>query len=211
MYLLRCEFCKQEPSIMNHLHVLQLLPSQGLEPRQFLRYCFGIAEFSPESIWEEETNSQYRKNCVTVLSSIFNVERATVRNWGNDLNFEGIPNYCKIGLAYVHAGGMSSKEIVNIIDGRYIPPQINPQTFLETILLNGLTEQQKLRAVSHSDFHKSCIKILTQVLHVGTRSVQKWGQDISFSKMPRIHKHTLAYALAAISQARTSNTWHKAA
>lgn len=196
---------------MDDLHILQFLPKQGLEPRQFLRYCFGIAELSLESIWEEETNSQYRKNCVTVLSSIFNIERATVRNWGNDLNFEGIPNYCKIGLAYVYTSGICFKEMASILDGYYTPPQIDPQIFLETVLLNGLTEQQKLRTVSHSDFHKSCIKILTQVLHVGTRSAQKWGQDISFRKMPRIHKHTLAYALAAISQAQASNTWQKAA
>lgn len=83
-----------------------------------------------------------------------------------------------------------------------------------------ISEQQKVRAVSHHEFHKTCIKTLTQVLHVGTRSAQKWGQDISFSKMPRIHKHTLGYALAAIScnaslnrQCNTavSKTWEKAA
>jgi hypothetical protein len=210
MQYLGYEIFEREPNNMDNLHILQLLPNQGLEPRQFLRYCFGIAELSPEVIWEEETNSQYRKNCITVLSSIFNLERATVRNWGNDLNFDGIPNYCKIGLAYAYSG-INSLEMASILDGCYTPPQIDPQIFLETVLLNGLTEQQKLRAVSHSDFHKSCIKILTQVLHVGTRSAQKWGQDISFRKMPRIHKHTLAYALAAISQAQAPNTWQKAA
>jgi hypothetical protein len=204
---------------MNNFQILELLPNQGLEPRKFLRYCFGIAELSPEYLLEEETDSQYRKNCITILSSIFNVERATVRNWGNDLNFEGIPNYCKIGLAYVHATGISSKVIANILKGDYAPPLIEAQAFLETVLLNGLTEQQKVRAVSHNEFHKTCIKTLTQVLHVGTRSAQKWGQDISFSKMPRIHKHTLAYALAAISQAQgamgkaqsTTIAWKKAA
>jgi hypothetical protein len=196
---------------MNNFQILELLPNQGLEPRKFLRYCFGIAELSPEYLLEEETDSQYRKNCITILSSIFNVERATVRNWGNDLNFEGIPNYCKIGLAYVHATGISSKVIANILKGDYAPPLIEAQAFLETVLLNGLTEQQKVRAVSHNEFHKTCIKTLTQVLHVGTRSAQKWGQDISFSKMPRIHKYTLAYALAAISQAQGALAWKKAA
>jgi hypothetical protein len=214
---------------MNNFQILELLPNRGLEPRQFLRYCFGIAELSTEHLLEEETDSQYRKNCITVLSSVFNIERATVRNWGNDLNFEGIPNYCKIGLAYIYATGISSntisccchlQQIPNILKGDYIPPLVEAQTFLETILLNGLSEQQKVRVVSHSEFHKTCIKTLTQVLHVGTRSVQKWGQDISFSKMPRIHKHTLGYALAAISQNASitgkyntalSKTWEKAA
>lgn len=205
---------------MNNFQILELLPNQGLEPRQFLRCCFGIAELSNESLLEEETDSQYRKNCITVLSSIFNLERATVRNWGNDLNFEGIPNYCKIGLAYVRATGISSSTIANILKDDYVPPLVEAQTFLETILLNGLSEQQKVRAVSHHEFHKTCIKTLTQVLHVGTRSAQKWGQDISFSKMPRIHKHTLGYALAAISykaslngkcNTAVSKTWEKAA
>ncbi len=195
---------------MNNLQILELLPYQGLEPRQFLRHCFGIADLSAELLLEEETDSQYRKNCITALSCIFDVERATVRSWGTDLNFERMPNYCKICLAYMHAVGIKPNIVESILNGKYVPPRVEAQTFLEKVLLEGLTEQQKVQAISHNGFYMTCVKTLTQVLHVGTRSAQKWGQDITFNKMPRIHKHTLSYALAAISKTQ-STVWNNRA
>lgn len=198
---------------MENCEILKDLPKRGLEPRQFLRHCFGIAELGAESLLEEETDSQYRKKCISVLSCIFNIERATVRNWGSDLNFEGMPNYCKIGLAYIQSAQINSKIVETILNGEYVPPTVEPQVFLEKILLDGLSEQQRVQTISHTGFHTSCIKTLTQVLHVGARSVQKWGQDMTFSKMPRIHKHTLGYALAAISksQPQQGHNWNKKA
>ncbi|RUT01598.1 hypothetical protein DSM106972_066950 [Dulcicalothrix desertica PCC 7102] len=197
---------------MNNYNTLKILPTQGLEPRQFLRYCFGIATLGAESLLEEETDSQYRKKCITVLSHVFNIEKATVRKWGTDLNFDGMPNYCKIGLAYIQSAQINSKIVETILNGEYVPPIIEPQIFLEKILLDGLSEQQRVQTISHTGFHASCIRTLTQVLHVGARSVQKWGQDITFSKMPRIHKHTLGYALAAISKSQhQSNNWNQRA
>jgi hypothetical protein len=196
---------------MNHYQTLKILPTQGLEPRQFLRHCFGIASFSPEELLEEETDSQYRKKCITLLCAIFDVQRPTVRKWGSDLNFEGMPNYCKIALAYIHAAEIMPHQLRNALKGEYNPPSVDPQTFLEKILLNGLTEQQVLQTVSHANFRATCVKTLTQVLHIGTKSVQDWGQDMSFRKMPQIHRHTLGYALAAISQTVSSKTWETAA
>jgi hypothetical protein len=196
---------------MNHYQTLKILPTQGLEPRQFLRHCFGIASLSPEELLEEETDSQYRKKCITLLCAIFDVQRPTVRKWGSDLNFEGMPNYCKIALAYIHAAEIMPHQLRNALKGEYNPPLVDPQTFLEKILLNGLTEQQVLQTVSHANFRPTCVKTLTQVLHIGTKSVQDWGQDMSFRKMPQIHRHTLGYALAAISQAVSSKTWETAA
>jgi hypothetical protein len=196
---------------MNHYQTLKMLPNQGLEPRQFLRYCFGIADLSPEELLEEETDSQYRKKCITVLCAIFDVQRPTVRKWGSDLNFEGMPNYCKIALAYIHAAEIVPHQLKSILKGEYSAPSVDAQTFLEKILIDGLTEQQVLQTVSHANFRATCVKTLTQVLHIGTKSVQDWGQDMSFRKMPQIHKHTLAYALAIISQAVSSKTWEKAA
>ncbi|GJD19919.1 hypothetical protein RIVM261_048750 [Rivularia sp. IAM M-261] len=198
---------------MENCEILKDLPKRGLEPRQFLRHCFGIASLSTESLLEEETDSQYRKKCISVLSCIFDIERATVRNWGTDLNFDGMPNYCKAGLAYFFTTGIKSNTVETILIGEYVPPTVEAQTFLETVLLDGLTEQQRVQTISRTGFHASCIKTLTQVLHVGARSVQKWGQDITFSKMPRIHKHTLGYALAAISksQPQQGHNWNKKA
>lgn len=196
---------------MNNYNLLKYLPDGELEPRQFLRHCFGIADLTPAELLEEETDSQYRKKCITVLCAIFDIQRATVRKWGSDLNFDGMPNYCKITLAYIHAAGIVPYQLKTILKGEYQPPSVNAQIFLEKILLNGLTEQQILQTVSHANFRGTCIRTLTQVLHIGTKSVQDWGQDISFRKMPRIHRHTLAYALAAISQSQSANRWEKVA
>ena len=195
---------------MNHYHILKILPTQGLEPRQFLRHCFGIASLSPPELLEEETDSQYRRKCITVLCAVLGVQRPTVRKWGSDLNFDGIPNYCKVSLAYIHAAEIVANQLHSILRGEYNAPQVDAQTFLEKILLEGLTEQQVLQTVSHANFRTTCVKTLTQVLHIGTKSVQDWGQDMSFRKMPTIHKHTLGYALAAISQA-SSKAWDKQA
>ncbi|BAY63633.1 hypothetical protein NIES22_37210 [Calothrix brevissima NIES-22] len=189
--------------------VVEILPKQGLEPREFLRYCFGIAELSPPELLEEETDSQYRKKCITVLCAVLGVQRPTVRKWGSDLNFDGIPNYCKISLAYIHTADIVPNQLNSILTGEYNAPFVDAQTFLEKILLEGLTEQQILQTVSHANFRATCVKTLTQVLHIGTKSVQDWGQDISFHKMPKIHKHTLGYALAAIS--KSSKAWDKQA
>jgi hypothetical protein len=196
---------------MNHYQTLKMLPNQGLEPRQFLRHCFGIAELTPAELLEEETDSQYRKKCITVLCAIFDIQRPTVRKWGSDLNFEGMPNYCKITLAYIHAAEIMPRQLTSILKGEYSPPEVDAQTFLEKILLDGLTEQQVLQTVSHANFRTTCVRTITQVLHIGTKSVQDWGQDMSFRKMPQIHKHTLGYALAAIYQATFEKKWEAAA
>ncbi|NMF65739.1 hypothetical protein DP113_33085 (plasmid) [Brasilonema octagenarum UFV-E1] len=194
---------------MKNCEILQSLPKEGLKPRQFLRHCFGIASLSPPELLEEETDSQYRRKCISVLCAVFDVQRPTVRKWGSDLNFDGIPNYCKFALAYIHAAEIVPKELKSILQGEYSAPLVDAQTFLEKILLYGLTEQQVLQTVSHANFRATCVKTLTQVLHIGTKSVQDWGQDMSFRKMPTIHKHTLGYALAAIS--KSSKAWDKQA
>lgn len=194
---------------MNHYSTLKILPTQGLEPRLFLRYCFGIAELSPPELLEEETDSQYRKKCITVLCAVLGVQRPTVRKWGSDSNFDGIPNYCKVSLAYIHAAEIVPNQLNSILTGEYNAPEVDAQTFLEKILLEGLTEKQILQTVSHANFRATCVKTLTQVLHIGTKSVQDWGQDMSFHRMPKIHKYTLGYALAAIS--KSSKAWDKQA
>ncbi|OCQ93489.1 hypothetical protein BCD64_00915 [Nostoc sp. MBR 210] len=195
---------------MKNYEMLKSLPKERLEPRQFLRHCFGIAELSSGELLEEETDSQYRKKCITVLCAILGVQRPTVRKWGSDLNFDGIPNYCKFTLAYIHAAEIVPNQLNSILTGEYNAPEVDAQTFLEKILLEGLTEKQILQTVSHANFRATCVKTLTQVLHIGTKSVQDWGQDMSFHKMPKIHKHTLSYALAAISKSSSKN-WEKAA
>ena len=188
---------------MKNCEILKSLPKEGLQPRQFLRHCFGIAKLTPSELLEEETDSQYRKKCITVFCAIFDIQRATVRKWGSDLNFEGMPKYCRIALAYIYDAQIVPRQLGSILRGDFVPPSVDAQTFLEKVLLDGLTEQEILQTVSHANFRGTCVKTLTEALHIGTKSVQDWGQDMSFQKMPRIHKHTLGYALTAIFQ-RTS-------
>ncbi|NJO65276.1 MAG: hypothetical protein HC836_46425 [Richelia sp. RM2_1_2] len=195
---------------MKNCEILKSLPKEGLEPRQFLRHCFGIAELTPSELLEEETDSQYRKKCITVFCAIFDIQRATVRKWGSDLNFDGMPKYCKIALAYIYAAQIAPHQLGSILKGNFAPPSVDAQTFLEKVLLDGLTEQEVLQTVSHANFRGTCVKTLTEVLHIGTKSVQDWGQDMSFRKMPQIHKHTLGYALAAISQVSSTDAFLKA-
>jgi hypothetical protein len=191
---------------MRNHELLKYLPLLGLEPRQFLRYSFGIASLSPEELLEEETNFQYRRKCITLLCAVFDLQRPTVRKWGNDLNFEGMPNYCKVALAYIHSSKIVPKHLKSILKEEYVPPLVDAQTFLEKILLSGLTKQEVLQTVSHASFRATYVKTLTDVLHIGSKSVLSWGQDMSFSKMPKIHKHTLGYALAAIDQVLSQDT-----
>jgi hypothetical protein len=131
----------------HHYSTLKILPTQGLEPRQFLRHCFDIAELTPRELLEEETDSQYRKKCITVLCAVLGVQRPTVRKWGSDLNFDGMPNYSKVSLAYIHTAEIVPKQLKSILRGEYNAPFVNAQTFLEKILLQGLSEQQVLQTV----------------------------------------------------------------
>ena len=194
---------------MKNSEILKNLPKEGLEPRQFLRHCFGIAKLNPSELLGEETDSQYRKKCITVFCAIFDIQRATVRKWGSDLNFEGMPKYCRIALAYIYDAQVVPRQLGSILRGHFSPPSVDAQTFLEKVLLDGLTEQEILQTVSHANFRGTCVKTLTEVLHIGTKSVQDWGQDMSFQKMPRIHNHTLGYALAAISRASSTDAYFK--
>ena len=120
-----------------------------------------------------------------------------------------MPKYCRIALAYIYDAQIVPRQLGSILRGDFVPPSVDAQTFLEKVLLDGLTEQEILQTVSHANFRGTCVKTLTNVLQIGTKSVQDWGQDMSFSKMPRIHKHTLGYALAAISRASSTDAYLK--
>lgn len=146
---------------MKNCEILKSLPKEGLEPRQFLRHCFGIAELTPSELLEEETDSQYRKKCITVFCTIFNIQRATVRKWGSDLNFEGMPKYLRIALAYIYAAQIAPPQLGSILKGDFVPPSVDAQTFLEKVLLDGLTEHEILQTVSHANFRGTCVKTLT--------------------------------------------------
>jgi len=75
------------------------LPKE-IEPRQFCRIWFGLDKLSAKELDQCETETGYRANCVKVLSRVLKVSPRAVRNWGEGLEFERIPQHYKQSLGY---------------------------------------------------------------------------------------------------------------
>ncbi|MEI2577342.1 hypothetical protein [Scytonema sp. PRP1] len=186
---------------MNNCKILRVLPQQGLEPRQFLRLCFGIAELSPELLLEEETRFQYSSACIKLLSGLLGVTKQAVRKWGNNPSFDKMPHHTKLTLAYINKCNLDRATINAIVKGKkYTPPSASAEIFLKKVFFEGMTPAERLATVTHINFRPQCVKSLSQVLGIAPSTVQEWGQDISFRKMPKYHQHTLGYAIAVLQQ-----------
>lgn len=186
---------------MNNCKILKVLPQQGLEPRQFLRLCFGIAELSPELLLEEETRFQYSSACIKLLSGLLGVTKQAVRKWGNNPSFDKMPQHTKLTLAYINKCNLDRATINAIVKGKkYTPPSASAEIFLKKVFFEGMTPAERLATVTHINFRPQCVKSLSQVLGIAPSTVQEWGQDISFRKMPKYHQHTLGYAIAVLQQ-----------
>ncbi|MBD2772140.1 hypothetical protein [Iningainema tapete] len=186
---------------MNNCKILRVLPQQGLEPRQFLRLCFGIAELSPELLLEEETRFQYSSACIKLLSGLLGVTKQAVRKWGNNPSFDKMPQHTKLTLAYINKCNLDRATINAIVKGKkYTPPSASAEIFLKKVFFEGMTPAERLATVTHINFRPQCVKSLSQVLGIAPSTVQEWGQDISFRKMPKYHQHTLGYAIAVLQQ-----------
>ena len=79
---------------------LRYLPKTGIAPREFCRICFDIASLSPIDIADYETESDYRQKCIRLLAETLGLQECTIRAWGRDLNFQKMPDYHKLTLAY---------------------------------------------------------------------------------------------------------------
>ncbi len=187
---------------MSYCELLEVLPRKGLEPRQFLRLCFGIADLSPERLLEEETMFKYSSACIKLLSELLGVQKQTVRNWGDNPSFDKMPYHTRLALAYINRySELDRKTIFQIVEGeKFTPPIASAETFLKAVFFEGMSSNQRLITVTHINFRPQCIKTLSQVLGIAPSGVQEWGQDISFKKMPKYHQHTLGYALAILQQ-----------
>lgn len=186
---------------MNNCKILKVLPQQGLEPRQFLRLCFGIASLSPELLLEEETRFQYSSACIKLLSGLLGVTKQAVRKWGNNPSFDKMPQHTKLTLAYINKCNLDRATINAIVKGKkYTPPSASAEIFLKKVFFEGMTPAERLATVTHINFRPQCVKSLSQVLGIAPSTVQEWGQDISFRKMPKYHQHTLGYAIAVLQQ-----------
>ena len=53
---------------MHNYEIFQYLSSESIEPREFLRYCFGINRLTPEAIIYEEIRFGYSTRCINLIS-----------------------------------------------------------------------------------------------------------------------------------------------
>lgn len=175
-----------------------------IEPRQFLRYCFNIDQLPHEEILEEETSFSYCTQCVQLLSKILGIQRRTVRQWGDNPNFKGIPQYARMTCNYAQLA-LSKEELNRIINQDFDAPKLTAMKFIEQTLLKDLSSSEKLKVTTSSKFRSQCLTLLSDTLKIPKSTVYTWGSDLELSRMPKYHEHTLAYALAAYKkQEKTS-------
>ena len=77
---------------MQNYDILRSLLTQSIEPREFLRYCFGIDKLNQEAILSEEIRFGYSTRCINLISKLLGMQKKTVREWGDNPNFEGMPH-----------------------------------------------------------------------------------------------------------------------
>lgn len=179
--------------------MLSLIPKLLIpetEPRQFLRYCFDIDQLLPEEVLEEETNFGYCSKCVRVLSKTLGLQKKTIREWGNNPDFEGMPQHARNTCSYAYTG-LSKEELNRIIYSDYQAPAITAKQFIEEILFKDLSLEEKLNIMSSTRFRGQCLNVLSKTLKVSKITIYQWGTDIELKRMPKHYEHTLAYALAA--------------
>ncbi|MBE9212841.1 hypothetical protein IQ247_09070 [Plectonema cf. radiosum LEGE 06105] len=195
---------------MKSYEMLKTLPSENIEPRHFLRYCFDIDQLSSENILEEETSFGYCSKCVKLLSKILGMKRKTVREWGENPNFEGMPHYAKVTCSYAQAA-LSKEELNRIIHHDYEAPAVSAMEFIEEILLLGLSPSERLKVISSTKFRGQCFTLLSETLNISKRRLYEWGRDMELRDMPRHYQHTLAYAIAVYKKRQQTTAKQSAA
>ena len=168
----------------------------GTQPRQFLRYCFNIDHLPPEEMLEEETSFVYCTQCVRLLSKILGIQRKTVRSWGDNPNFEGMPKYARITCNYAQLA-LSREELNRVIFQDFDAPRLTAMEFIEEKLFKSLSSSEKLKISTSSKFRSQCLTLLSDTLKVPKNTSYTWGSDLELLRMPKCYQHTLAYALAA--------------
>jgi hypothetical protein len=181
---------------MNNSEILKHSLKKDVEPRQFLRYCFGINKLCAEMILEEEISFGYSAKCVNLLSKILGIQKKTVRGWGDNPNFEDMPQHARTTCSYVQVA-LSSEILKRIASSEYVAPRVTANQFINEMLLKGLSHTERLKIVSSTKFRGQYLTLLSETLTISKRTIYEWGGDIELPKMPLYHQHTLAYALAA--------------
>ena len=181
---------------MQNYDILRNLLTQSVEPREFLRYCFGIDKLNSEAILSEEIRFGYSTKCINLVSKLLGMQKKTVREWGDNPNFEGMPQHARMTCSYASVA-LSSEALKRIAIEKYAAPKITATQFINEMLLNGLSHSERLREVSSTKFRGQYLTLLSETLKISKRTIYLWGTDIELPKMPKYHQHTLAYALAA--------------
>lgn len=181
---------------------VQVSRYQEIEPRQFLRYCFDIDKLSPEEALEEETNFGYCTKSVRLLSKILGFQKKTVREWGDNPNFEGMPQHARMSCSYAFIA-LSRKELNQIIYTDSQAPSITAKQFIGEIFFKDLSPSETFKEVSSTKFRSQYFALISKTLKVSKRTIYDWGSDIELKCMPKHYTHTLAYALAVYNKQRS--------
>ena len=181
---------------MQNYDILRNLLTQSVEPREFLRYCFGIDKLNQEAILSEEIRFGYSTRCINLISKLLGMQKKPVREWGDNPNFEGMPQHARMTCSYASVA-LSSEILKRIAIEEYAAPKVTATQFINEMLLNGLSPYERLREVSSTKFRGQYLTLLSETLKISKRTIYLWGTDIELPSMPKYHQHTLAYALAA--------------
>lgn len=172
------------------------LKYKEVQPRQFLRYCFGIERLSSEEVLEEETSFGYCSKSVKLISRVVGLQRKTVREWGDNPNFDDMPEHARLTCNYALIA-LSKEELNRIANTDCLAPTINAKQFIEEVFLDKLSASERLKIVTSTKFRVQCFALISTTLHLSKNTIYQWGSDIELKLMPKHYQHTLAYALKA--------------
>lgn len=181
---------------MDNYEALKTITSKTINPRQFLRYSFGIDNLAHSEALEEETSFGYCTKCVGLLSKVLGLQKRTIREWGYNPNFDDMPAHAKLTCTYARLA-LSKTELNKISHQGYEAPKITAKQFIEEILLKGLSPDEKLKIISSTKFRGQYLNLLSRTLKISKITIYQWGRDIELKNMPKHYQHTLAYVLAA--------------
>jgi hypothetical protein len=132
------------------------------------------------------------------------MQKKTVREWGDNPNFEGMPQHARKTCSYAQIA-LSPQALKRIASRDYTAPRLSAMQFVEETLLNGLSHSERLKQVSSTKFRGQYLTLLSETLKISKRTIYLWGTDIELPSMPKYHQHTLAYALAAYRKKQQQN------
>lgn len=132
------------------------------------------------------------------------MQKKTVREWGDNPNFEGMPQHARKTCSYAQVA-LSSEVLTRIASrGDYTAPRLSAMQFVEETLLNGLSPSERLKEVSSTKFRGQYLTLVSETLKISKRTIYLWGTDIELPSMPKYHQHKEGICARSISRKRTA-------